>query len=60
MGKTTRKEYLKAIRGRYGKAGRKEKKLILDEFCKVCGYNRKYALRLLNAKPKPPAKRPGP
>jgi len=60
MGKNTRKEYLKAIRGRYGKAGRKEKKQILDEFCKVCGYNRKYAVRLLNGKPKPPAKRPGP
>jgi len=33
MGKTTRKEYLKTILGRYKKACRKEKKQILDEFC---------------------------
>jgi len=28
-------------------AGKKEKRAILDEFCKVCDYNRKYAIRLL-------------
>jgi hypothetical protein len=50
MGKQTRREYLAKIRGRYRKASRKEKGAILKEFCTVCDYNRKYAIRLLNAK----------
>jgi len=29
-----------------------QKKNILDEFCNTCGYNRKYAIRLLNSKNK--------
>lgn len=41
-------EYLKKIYQRYHGANRKEKKQILDEFCKICGYNRKYAIWLLN------------
>ena len=44
-------EYLKKIYQRYHKASRKEKKQILDEFCEVCDYNRKYAIRLLNDPP---------
>lgn len=44
-----RMEYRKAIHGRYHKAAKEAKKAILDEFCKVCDYNRKYAIRLLNA-----------
>lgn len=51
MGKKERQAYLKAIRGRYGKASRTEKGKILDEFCAVCGYARKYALRLLGRAP---------
>jgi len=47
MGKKSRKEYLESIRERYRKAGKKEKTVILGEFCAVCGYNRKYAVRLL-------------
>jgi hypothetical protein len=39
-----------------GKAGRKAKKVILDEFCENTGYNRKYAIRLLSGSP--PEKRP--
>lgn len=46
----SRREYLEAIRGRYCKASRKEKAVILDEFCVNCGYNRKYAIRLLRKK----------
>src|SRR5271169_108100 len=45
---------------RYQKALREEKSRILTEFCKVVGYNRKYALRLLNGPPPrrvPPEKR---
>jgi transposase InsO family protein len=39
---------LRAIYDRYRKAGRKDKKLILSEFCANTGYHRKYAIRLLN------------
>ncbi|MEF3280244.1 MAG: integrase [Elusimicrobiota bacterium] len=41
-------EYLQNIYHRYHKAGKTDKGRILDEFCKVCDYNRKYAIRLLN------------
>jgi len=47
MGKKERHAYLDAIRRRYHRADRKAKSVILDEFCKVCGYNRKYAIRVL-------------
>ena len=57
MGKTERQAYLDAIRSRYRKAGRKGKAVILDEFCSVCGYNRKYAIRLLGKKQPSPTKR---
>ena len=40
--------YANAIRDRYQGSNKQEKKIILDEFCKVCNYNRKYAIRLLN------------
>ena len=39
MGKNERQAYLKAIRLRYRKAGRKAKESILDEFCAVCDYH---------------------
>lgn len=48
MGKNDKKAYLEAIRGRYRKASRTDKSRILDEFCAVCRYHRKYALRRLN------------
>lgn len=44
-------EYLKAIYSRYHQAAGEIRKQILDEFCSVCGYNRKYAIRLLNGPP---------
>ena len=47
----TKHEYRVAITERYRKAGRKYKKLILDEFCRICGYHRKHAIRLLNETP---------
>ena len=50
MGKHERRAYLVAIRGRYRKANRAGKARILDEFCAVCGYHRKYAIRLLRRK----------
>jgi len=47
MGKNERQAYLKAIQNRYRRARRESKATILDEFCAVCGYHRKYAIRLL-------------
>ena len=57
MGKNERQAYLKAIRLRYRRARKKIKVTILNEFCSVCGYNRKYAIRLLNHRPKTRKKR---
>ena len=44
--------YLKSIYQRYHQSSRTEKNRILDEFCTVCGYNRKYAIWLLNNPPR--------
>lgn len=55
-----RREYLVAIRERYGNSTKKQKSLILEEFCKVCGYSRKYAIRILQGKVEPRRIKPGP
>jgi hypothetical protein len=47
----SRREYLRRIHGRYQQADRAGKSRILDEFCQVARYHRKYALRLLNGPP---------
>ncbi len=47
MGKRERRAYLEAIRARYRRASKAGKTAILNEFCAVCGYHRKYALKLL-------------
>jgi len=62
MLKEARKAFLLAIKKRYREGDRATKKLILDEFCEVCGYNRKYAIRILSAKKRArsePKKSPG-
>lgn len=63
MSKKSRREYLHKISVRYIKAGKEEKAKILDEFCSVCSYHRKYAIKLLNQSPLPEisnqTKRPG-
>lgn len=59
MGKDERYAYLKAVKDRYCQADKKSKATILNEFCHVCGYNRKYAIRILNRKRKRLKKRPG-
>ena len=48
MSPQARREVLTAVRSRYRKANRQEKKVILDEFVAVTGYHRKYAIQLLN------------
>ena len=59
MVKASKEEYLRAIRGRYRRAGRAYKQKILDEFCAVCGYHRKHAIRKLNARSSKAQKKPG-
>src|SRR3990172_6265444 len=48
MSNKAKVEYLTEIKKRYCSSSKAEKQTILDEFCKVCGYNRKYAIRLIN------------
>ena len=55
----SKREYLAAIRQRYLQASKEEKGLILREFCEVCEYHRKHAIRLLNQRKRGPTKRPG-
>lgn len=59
MGGDSKREYLAAIQQRYSEASREEKGLILKEFCAVCSYHRKHAIRLLNQRKRGPTKRPG-
>ena len=60
MSTQSKKEYLLAIWDRYQRVGRRFKTKILDEFCSVCGYCRKYAITLLGRRPGPRRKCPGP
>lgn len=50
MSNQSKYEYLQDFRFRYDGATKQQKQAMLDEFCTVCGYNRKYAIRLLNAR----------
>ena len=59
MSLSSKQEYLGRIYGRYQRAGREHKSKILDEFCAVCGYHRKFALRLLNPAFEVPAAQTG-
>ena len=60
----SKKEYILEIQRWYQKSDKSEKQKILDEFCNVCDYNRKYAVRILNQNPlsenKSERKRAGP
>jgi hypothetical protein len=55
-----RRAYLEAIRERYSKSTKKDKGIILKEFCNVCDYSRKYAIRILRGQVQPRLHRPGP
>jgi len=55
MNGMSRRDYLRAIWDRYRRSNPEQKGKILDEFCRVCGYNRKYAIGLLN-RPRPTAR----
>ena len=58
MSPRSKREYVDAVHRRYKSASRSERTIILNELCATCGYNRKYAIRLLRrfkrfTKPKP-------
>jgi hypothetical protein len=56
-----RRDYLITIRERYKNAPRRrDKSEILNEFCAICGYGRKHAIRILNGRVEPKKLRPGP
>lgn len=55
-----KRAYLEEIRFRYKNGTKKEKGRILNEFCEVCDFSRKHAIRILNGSLHPKLKRPGP
>lgn len=60
MQRASRYDLARALAPRYQQAGKAEKGRVLDEFCMVTGYSRKYALGLLRYPPsetRPPARR---
>jgi hypothetical protein len=62
MSPRSKKEYVETIFLRYRHGSRKQKSLILNEFCATLGYHRKHAIRLLRRFKrfqKPKAKKPG-
>ena len=54
MSMESRQEVVARMRERYQRAGRRYRRKLLDELCSVCGYDRKYATKVLNGN------RPGP
>ena len=60
MSNEVKRQYLERIRGRYEKSTKRQKALILDEFCKVCDLSRKHAIKLLNEQPRTVPVRSGP
>lgn len=59
MSHPTRREYLVRMRVRYQRRSEPApRRAILDEFCEVSGYERKYALKLLGGKRPGPARGP--
>ena len=51
MSPQARRELLVSVYGRYRKASRREKALILNGLCAATGYNRKYVIHLLSHPP---------
>jgi transposase InsO family protein len=48
LGREAKWEYFRVMYARYRCGEREERARLLDEFCLTAGYNRKYAIRLLN------------
>ena len=47
MSAKSRWEFMKLMRERYRQRGREGRSRLLDEVCAVCGYERKYAIKVL-------------
>ena len=56
----TRTEILRAIRGRYREASKRDKSRMLDEFVTIAGFHKKHAVRLLNQAGQDNSERPVP
>ena len=50
MSATSRREVVEQARGRYGGRGKAGRSRLLDEICPLCGYERKYASKLLRGR----------
>ena len=50
MSAKSRKEVLEQARQRYSKRGREGRSRLLDEVCELCGYERKYVIKVLGGK----------
>ena len=50
MSPKSRRELLEQARERYLRRGKQGRSLILDEICALCGYDRKYAMKVLGGK----------
>ena len=50
MSARSRKEVLEQARGRYCQRGREGRSRLLEEVCELCGYERKYASKVLRGK----------
>lgn len=48
MSRRSKNEFFESIYERYHGAASTLKSRLLDELCRACGYNRKYAIRKLN------------
>ncbi len=59
MSRRTKTEYFEALYAPYHHASKGEMQKMLDQFCRLCRYNRKYAIRKLNG-PRPGHRRPKP
>ncbi|QHI70288.1 hypothetical protein [Tichowtungia aerotolerans] len=55
----SKQEYIEVQRRRYCRAAKAYKTRLLDEVCEVCGYDRKYAIKLLGRSKQPSKKKRG-
>ena len=54
MSMRSRREVVERLRGKYERAGPRYRRRLIDQVCAVCGYDRKYAIKVLSGN------RPGP
>jgi len=59
MSQTSKHEYLERMKWRYQQRGREGRSRLLDEREEICGYDRKYAIKLMNGSLPPPRGRRG-